>query len=498
MNTGGGAAAGAGNAAAAGSGSGFAGAGGAESGSGGNSGTAGLGGDAGASGAPMGSTLVVSSPGDYWKTLAPPVEIMTGDASVTVDDTASAQVFEGFGGIFHEMGWYYLSELSETDRNRALELLFGEDGCRLALGRIPIGASDFALERYTENETAGDYAMENFSIERDRLYLVPYIQAALTVRPDLRLWASPWTPPTWMKVSTSGSGPASFDRGQMKSDSQTLLAYAVYLAKFVQAYEALGIDIEAVAPQTDPLIEDDIPSCSWTAEAFATFIGRYLGPIFVSEGISADISVSAIGLRDSGTRFINTVLADAGASSYSASVGLVWDMMSQLEVLGAVNLPLWHTQHFPGNPPFDVSSSHELAPNDHAYGVESWTHLRQWIQGGAVSYTAGNLVLDEVGWGNRRETVWAQNALLVVEDGALRITPAYYVFRHLSAFVEPGARVIGVTGADALAFKNPDGRVVVVIYNAEEASQAIVSVSGRKVAIDLPENGWATLTTSFR
>jgi glucosylceramidase len=466
---------------------------GAPSGGTGPSGGSDQAGEAGVGGAPSEPVLVISEPGDYWRVVQPAVEVASGDAFVTVDDSAPAQTFEGFGGIFHEMGWYYLAQLEPAERERALGLLFGDDGCHLAFGRVPIGASDFALERYTENETDGDYAMEYFSIDRDKEYLIPYIEAARALRPDLRLWASPWTPPTWMKEPTAGSDPASFDRGRIKSDAQTLDAYALYLARFVEEYEQVGLKIESIAPQTDPLIEEDIPSCRFTAETFATFIGEHLGPTFERRFVSATISLSAIGNRDTGTSFIGTVASDVAAKKYIASLGLVWDMTGELENVKPMGLPIHHTQHLPGNIPTLPTSIVDHAPNDHAYGVESWTAMRTWITAGAVAYTAGNLVLDKVGWQNRSELKWAQNALLVVDGGALTITPAYYVFRHVAAFVQPGAQVLPTTGGDALAFKNPDGTSVVVLYNDAEAKKAIVALGQKKLELDLPASGWATL-----
>ena len=99
--------------------------------------------------------LVTSAPGAYWKTDGQLTEVTSGNADVTVDDTATAQTWEGFGGAFNEMGWNVLSMLSPADRDRAIHLLYGADGARFAFGRIPIGASDYAIDRYTLDETAG-------------------------------------------------------------------------------------------------------------------------------------------------------------------------------------------------------------------------------------------------------------------------------------------------------------------------------------------------------
>ena len=96
-----------------------------------------------------------------------------------------------------------------------MKLLFdATDGARFVFGRIPIGASDYAIDRYTLDETANDYTMTNFSIAHDRTLLIPYIKAALAVNPNLRLWASPWTPPTWMKTTSGTVSGASCAHGQ--------------------------------------------------------------------------------------------------------------------------------------------------------------------------------------------------------------------------------------------------------------------------------------------
>src|SRR5579863_5032074 len=144
--------------------------------------------------------LVTSAAGAYWQTGGQLTAGVTGSPDVTVDDTATAQTWEGFGGAFNERGWSYLSMLSDADRQRAIELLYGADGARFAFGRIPIGASDYAMDRYTDDEVPSgtDVMLANFSIDRDLMYLIPYVKAAQAVKANLRLWASPWTPPTWM------------------------------------------------------------------------------------------------------------------------------------------------------------------------------------------------------------------------------------------------------------------------------------------------------------
>jgi glucosylceramidase len=119
----------------------------------------------------------------------------TGASDVSVAPAKALHQIDGFGGAFNERGWAALSVLAEPVRESVLRALFHpSEGLRFNLGRTPIGASDYALDRYTLNETPGDYAMQHFSIARDRQALLPYIRAAMKYRPDLKVWGSAWTP----------------------------------------------------------------------------------------------------------------------------------------------------------------------------------------------------------------------------------------------------------------------------------------------------------------
>ncbi len=145
-------------------------------------------------------------------------------------------MIDGFGGCFNELGYQALSHLTEDERNQILDALFFNNGdCRFSICRLPIGASDYALEWYSLNDTPEDYDMRDFSIERDKKYIIPYIREALKRNPDLKLFASPWSPPTWMKH------PKAYNYGTLRWEPKVLEAYALYFVKFVQAYEQEGI-----------------------------------------------------------------------------------------------------------------------------------------------------------------------------------------------------------------------------------------------------------------
>jgi glucosylceramidase len=159
------------------------------------------------------------------------------------------------------------------------------------------------------------------------------------------------------------------------------------------------------------------------------------------------------------------------------------------------DLPVWATEHKCGNYPWEMGTYKQTAPNDQAYAEESWGYIRDAIGKGKVtSYSAWNMVLDASGLGNDTSRHWAQNALLVANGGQVTATPFYWVFRHLSQYVMPGANVVGTSGGDALAFKNPDGSLVAVAFNSGAANpNYVVAMGGKKFQVNMPSKGWVTV-----
>jgi len=416
---------------------------------------------------------------------------VTTDTTITVTDTMVLQDWSGMGGTFNEKGWEALAALSEADRDKAIHLLYDPgDGARFVSGRIPIGASDYAMDRYTLNDNSGDTSMSKFSIDRDRMRLIPYIKAAMALRPDIRFWGSPWTPPPWMKDNNS------YDRGNMKNDATTLQAHALYLTKFVEEYGKEGIKIDVIHPQNEPGYAQDYPSCGWTGTQMATFIKTYLQPTFTEHGLTTKIFCGTMSNPTVDKDILNAVVADSGAKAVIKGFGLQWglrDAYSQANL--DKSLEIWQTEHQCGN--FPNGSNANKAPNDFAYGVESWGYIRDWIKKGVNHYSAWNMVLDTVGRSLDTVRPWAQNALLAVDVSAktLLITPTYYVFRHVSQYADPGGKVVGTSSNDAIAFKNPDGSVVAVIY-ANAAKTITVSIKGKKLQFQMPGQGWATLNVN--
>jgi glucosylceramidase len=441
------------------------------------------------------ATMIVSSPGAYGQ--AGVVRVLgasAGRADLTVAETTTYQAIDGFGGAFNEQGWDALAALDESGRQQALRLLFdAQAGARFRFGRLPIGASDYALDRYTLDDVPGDYAMEHFSIERDRALLVPYTRAALAVQPALRLWASAWTPPPWLK--TNGA----YDTGAMRDDPAALAAYALYLARFVESYRSEGLTVQAVHVQNEPAQLTRYPSCLWTPELVRDFVRDHLGPTFESRQVSAEIWLGTLNTAE--PRYASVVLGDAGARRHVRGIGVQWGALAITAELAASypDLPLMQTETVCGNHPWEPGFDPDRPPNDHAYGELTWGRILAYLRAGVRSYMAWNMVLDTEGRNLDSERPWPQNALLVVDRSSRRLveTPAYWAFRHFSSFVDAGAVRVGLTGSydDAIAFRNPDGRLVVVLQNAADQPRTLIlSARGDRLELDLPAHGWATVT----
>jgi glucosylceramidase len=372
------------------------------------------------------------------------------------------QPIEGFGGCFNELGYTALIHLSDEQRAEVFYSLFHPEGDhKFTICRLPIGASDYALEWYSLNETDNDFAMENFSIERDKKYLIPYIKEALKYNPDLKFFASPWSPPTWMKF------PKAYNYGTLRWEKEILKAYALYFVKFVEAYREEGITIHQIHVQNEVSADQKFPSCLWTGEQLKEFIADYLGPAFDKHGLDTEIWLGTINAKveelfvRSDTHyydFAHTVLSNPEAYKYIKGVGYQWAGKYALQqtVISYPELRYMQTENECG----DGNNTWEYAK----YVFHLYHH---YFLNGVNSYIYWNMVLEPKGrstWG------WEQNSMVTVDPVTKEkvYNPEYFVMKHFSHFVGPGYSRSGIKGkwsGNAIAFENGEREKVVVICN---------------------------------
>ena len=406
---------------------------------------------------------------------------------------------QGFGACFNELGWTSLQMLSAPDRDNILHELFDPAaGARFTYCRTPIGANDFATEAYSYDETEGDFGMRNFSIAHDEKTLVPFIQAALRYQPKLRLWASPWSPPSWMKrnhfYAEAKAYPGMKDNGirpdQIGHEGEDMFiqdpmyfeAYARYFGRYIDAYRAKGISIGMVMPQNEFNSAQNFPSCTWTAEGLARFL-RYLGPEM--EKRSVDVFFGT--LERGNQKLLETAMADQEVARTIQGVGVQW--------AGKDALPEIHNR-FPALLVFQSEQECGDGSNRWSYTGYCWQLMKHYFRSGVSAYMYWNISTANGGlstWG------WAQNSLVSVDAAAknYHYTSDYYLLKHLTHFVDVGARNLVTTGTcdDALAFANPDGSVAALIRNELSHPQQVeVRVRGKAAMVELPPDSIGTVT----
>jgi glucosylceramidase len=306
----------------------------------------------------------------------------------------------------------------------------------------------------------------------------------------------------------------------MKSDAQTLGAHALYMVRFAEEYAKEGIKIEAIHPQNEP----GYGRVHWKQADLIAFMKTYLGPKLAERSPNTQVWCGTMSKAEGGGYDMDVALAtanDADAMKYVKGFGLQWNLHDAVSSLAAKNVPVMQTEHRCGNYSFtapywdETRYSTSKPQNDHLYGEESWQGIRDWIVAGVNSYSAWNMVLDTVG---KSLDGWPQNALLVVDKSAkkLILTPAYYTFKHFSYYIAPGATRIGTSAGNdaykgagtakygpgkvaydlvnAFAFKNPNGSIIVQVYNkAGSSKKTTVDIGSGLYQFDVPAHGWATL-----
>ncbi|MCB1130424.1 MAG: glycoside hydrolase family 30 protein [Verrucomicrobiae bacterium] len=413
---------------------------------------------------------------------------------VLVNTSTKLQQIDGWGGCFNERGWKAIMTLSPSDRKTLMDELFHPtEGLRLGLCRTPIGASDYAVDLYSLNEKAGDFAMEHFSLEQDRKWLIPYIKAAQSIRPDLKLWGSPWSPPSWMKHNGSLHGPGPENR--IKDDVQTLDALALYFARYVEEYRKEGIEISMVMPQNEPNMTTNYTSCLWTGGQLSKFIGHHLGPVFEKRGLSTEIHLGTINDDDDRGGYaywVEPSVADPETRKHLDGLGCQWDSAPTMEETHLLHpdMKLMQTEAECGN--------HE---NNWGFAEYQFGLAMKWFAAGAGSNMIWNLVLDETGLSTGG---WAQCSPVVVDTKKREIirTPYFHLYQHFSHFIEPGAHLVASTGAwgDKLAFVNPDGGAVIVLANRSDQEHPLtINIDGKRSGIvKIPARSFNTFVAASK
>jgi len=408
-------------------------------------------------------------------------------ARIRIDPSQCRQTLLGFGGAFTEAAAVALERLPAAVRAEALRAYFGPGGAGYTLCRTHINSCDFALGNYAYSETPADHMLAHFSIERDRQRLIPLIRDALQLatRP-VRLLASPWSPPAWMKTN-----------GQMNRGGclrpECRDTWARYLARYLQAYASEGFPLWGITVQNEPEAAQKWDSCLYTGAQERDFIRDHLGPTLAREGLG-DVRILAWDHnKDALERRAADVFADPGAARYTWGLGFHWYTGDHFEALDAVHarFPQAHLVFTEGCQEGGVKlGSWELGER---YGHAIIGDLNHWTEG----WIDWNMVLDRQGGPNHVGNYCDAPIIADAEGGTLHYQSAYFYLCHFSRFLPPGSvwvesRVEDCT-LECVAARHPDGSLVAVVMNRGEREQPVrLECRGAAYPTRLPAHAIAT------
>jgi glucosylceramidase len=408
--------------------------------------------------------------------------------AIQLDTNATKQEILGFGAAITEASAYVLSRLSESERAPIMHDLFAPDAMALNVCRTCIGSSDYATKAYSYDESSEpDPELKKFSIDHDKEFYLPMLREARKMNPELFLFSSPWSPPGWMKPNNSMLG------GAMRA--QSFDPYARYFVKFLEAYKAEGVDINAVTIQNETDAEQGgrMAACLWAQEQEMEFAAKFLKPAISKAGLDVKIW-----------------LLDHNYSLWGRAI----DELSDREVYDAVDGIAWHG--YVG----DVSGMtrvHDAFPAKNAYWTEGGPDINQpdyqtdfarWgaefngiLNNWSRSITAWNIALDEKG----RPDIgpFSCGGTITIDNATHKVTQSgqYWAFAHYTKHVKRGARVfatnalgnMGGAGISHAGFKNSDGSHVVVLANRGAEKRIQLLFDENVLDLDLPGDSVQTL-----
>ncbi|MCP2242699.1 discoidin domain-containing protein [Lentzea aerocolonigenes] len=400
----------------------------------------------------------------------------TNPLTIKVDNTVKYQKMTGFGAALTDSSAWLINELSPEGRSTLMKQLFDPaTGAGLNMVRLPMGASDFAASgNYSYDDMpAGqtDPTLRNFSIRHDEPYIIPELKHALALNPSIKITATPWSPPGWMKTSDNMIG------GTLKDGYAPVLAK--YFVKFIQAYGKAGVPVHYVTPQNEPLNAPTWPGMSLTP-AQQTELVAQMGKAFAAEKLPTKII--AWDHNWDVPSYPEAIFNNPATADYAVGAG-------------------WHI--YSGTPIYQTLT-HNDYPGKESYLTEAtggdWQVSKQaafrealntWLIDGTRNWANGvmlwNIALDPDKGPLNSDTngIGICRGLVTIDPktGSVSYNVDYHALAQVSRFVKPGAHRIysntfGEGSVENVAFQNPDGSKVLVAYNDSAAEKTFSVADG--------------------
>ena len=442
--------------------------------------------------------------------------------AVTINPEKQFQTITGFGGAFTESSAYLLNKLSKKNRDTIIKAYFSKEGANYSLTRTHMNSCDFSLTNYSYTPVENDTLLEHFTIEEDKADLIPMIKDALAASEDgFKIFASPWTAAPWMKDNNHWVGgkllPKYYD------------TWALFFSKYLDAYKAEGIDIWGFTVENEPHGNgNNWESMHFSPKEMTDFVEFHLGPKLEADGYGDKIILGYDQNRAGLKEWVDEMYRDENSSKYFHGTAIHWYESSYdyfpealqyahnkapdkylIETEGCVDseVPMWKDDAWYWKKEatdwgWDWAAEHEKHLHPKYAPVNRYARdiigcLNNWVDG----WVDWNMVLDRQGGPN-----WFKNwcvAPVIVDPDADEVyfTPLYYTMAHFSKYIRPDAKVIGVENSDdtlmVTAAQNPDGSIVLVLFNEFETPKQInVSINQKTKEFSIDAKAIQTIIIS--
>ncbi len=409
-----------------------------------------------------------------------------GGATIVVDSSKNYQFVDGFGFCLTGSSAFVINQLPDEQRTKLLKELFGNgaDDIGVSYIRLTIGASDLSPSVYTYDDMPSgetDKALSKFSLGPDQKLIVPLVKEILKINPRLKILASPWSAPAWMKDNYSLKGgslaPAYYPN------------YTGYLLKYIQAMATNGIKIDAITLQNEPLCTTNNPSMKMTAEEQAKLIKSYVGPTFAQQNITTKIIIYDHNCDN--VEYPKTLLSDPEARKYVAGTAF----------------------HLYAGQISALSDLHSFAPDKNVYFTEQYTDAKgdftgdlKWHTKNLIIGAMRNFSRNVIEWNLASDSKWGPHTndggcsvckgALTIEGAKITRNVPYYVIAHASKFVPVGSKRCWSSNSgdiNTVAFKTPEGKMVLIVENDGGNNQTIkIQFAGNVTQENIQPNSVAT------
>lgn len=416
------------------------------------------------------------------------------EIAILVNPKKQFQSFLGIGGAITDASAEVFAKLPKNKQEELLTAYYGNTGNNYNIIRTSIHSCDFSSESHTYVDD-NDPELKSFTIRRDLRHRIPMIKKAQKIiGEDLIFYASPWSPPAFMKSNKN-----ILQGGKLLKEYYQ--PWADYFVKFIQEYEKEGIPIWGVTIQNEPMAEQRWESCIYTAEEEKDFLKNYLGPTFEKVGFQDKNIVVWDHNRDLISHRANTIFDDPEASKYAWGIGFHW-------------YETWTG----GEPKYDnLKNIKESYPDKNLLFTEGCqesfdeNHYNRWsnaerygssmindFNSGTVGWTDWNILLDQTGGPNHVNNLCFAPIHADLRTKQLIYTPSYYYIGHFSKFIKPNAKRISTTCTrstlESTSFQNLDGKITTVVMNKTDSEiNYKLIVNNREVSLSIASHAIQTL-----